>query len=202
MHSGAALTAAVGQAPPIPFVALAYRAIHLRHFPTLVAAQPLFAPAGGLIGSRYVAPGGPEALYVALNATTAYRELNGWFFELAATPLGVRQMRTGLLRPAPTVTLGIHVDVQHVLDLTNRAVRTGLGIQSLTEVLGVWRGVPNATTQVLGTEVFSSNRFQGILYPSARHRGQTCLVLYRQRLVAPARIDFRDAATGLSAQLP
>src|SRR4051812_19960173 len=151
MHSGAALTAAVGQVPQVPFVGLTYRAIHLRHFPTLVAAQPLFAPAGGLIGSRYVAPGGPESLYVALHATTAFRELNGWFFEQAATPLGVRQVRAGLLRPVPTVMLGIHVDVRHVLDLTNRAVRNGLGIQSLREIHGVWRNVPNAPTQVLGT---------------------------------------------------
>ena len=67
MHNGAALTAALATAQQVPFRGLSYRAIHLRHFPILGTSQPLFTPAGGVAGSRYVAPGGPESLYVALS---------------------------------------------------------------------------------------------------------------------------------------
>ena len=118
MRSAAALSDAVDSAPRVAFKGLTYRAIHLRHFPKLNVAQPLYAPSGGPIGTRYVAPGGPKSLYLALDAETAHRELNGDFFKLAATPLGALQVQDGLLRPIPSVVLGIHVDVMHVLDLT------------------------------------------------------------------------------------
>jgi len=203
MLNGAALTAAVANAPRSPFRGLTYRAIHLRFFPTLAACQPLFTAAGGLVGSRYVAPGGPESLYVALAADAAFREFNQDFLALAATPLGAQQVVDGLLRPPPLVTLGIHIDVAHVLDLTRGGVRRQLGT-ALPELTGRWRNVLNAPTQVLGAVVFASTRFQGILYPSAQHPSRDCLVVFRPRLAAspPASVDFRDGPCHLAAQLP
>jgi len=132
MHSSVTLTAAIGNAPHIPFGGLTDRAIHLQHFPTLVAAQPLYTAAGGATGSRYVAPGGPQTLYVALEADTAFRELNQFFLGLAASPLGATQVVSGLLRPAPYVTLGIHVELTRVLDLTDLGVRRHLGLTDKT----------------------------------------------------------------------
>ena len=168
----------------------------------MIAAQPLYTPAGGLIGTRYVAPGGPELLHVALDADTAHRELNGVFFNHAATPLGAQQVREGLLRPLPSVILGIHIDVAHVLDLTQTATRRHFGIRSRAEILGRWWREPNAPTQLLGTAVFASNRFQGILYPSARNSGHACLILFRQRLTVPSCVQCQDAPSGMRAELP
>jgi RES domain-containing protein len=202
MRNAAALLDAVASAPRIPFKGMTYRAVHLRHFPTLTAAEPLFTPAGGLIGSRYVAPGGPEALHVALDAETAHRELNGVFFSQAATPLGAQQVIDGLLRPLPSVILAIHVDVAHVLDLTQTAIRRHFGIRSRAEILGRWWRVPNAPTQLLGTAIFASNRFEGILYPSARNSGHACLILFRQRLTASSRVYCQDTPSGMRAELP
>src|SRR5438105_2025318 len=89
----------------LPYTGLAYRAIHLRHFANFPEARPLFCPGGGA-GSRYVAPGGPAALYSALDAGTAYREVNQDFLRIARTPAGRRLLRTGGLRPDPLVTIG------------------------------------------------------------------------------------------------
>lgn len=193
MLNGIALNAALTTAPRVSFRNLTYRAIHLAHFSSLVTSQPLFTPAGGTVGSRYVAPGGPESLYVALEPETAYRELNQSFLNLAATPLGARQVENGALRPYPFVTLGIHVDIPHVLDLSDSSVRQQLGIRRMTQLMGRWRNVSNAITQVLGAAVFASNRYQGILYPSAQHLKHNCLVVLSPRLAAPAHLFPRHA---------
>lgn len=156
-----------------------------------------------MVGTRFVPPGGPESLYVALSADTAFREFNQEFLAIASTPLGTGQVAAGLLRPDPFVMLGVHIDVAHVLNLADNTVRQHLGT-TLAELRSRWRNVLNAPTQLLGEAVFNSGRFQGILYPSAQHAGNNCLVLYRPRLAAapPVSVDFRDAPCHLAAQLP
>lgn len=202
MLNGAALHAALATAPRVHLRNLTYRAIHLRHFVILATSQPLFTPAGGLVGSRYVMPDGPESLHTALESETAFRELNQQFLNLAATPLGAQMVVNGELRPDPYVMLGIHVDLPHVLDLTSRAVRRHLRIASVAFLAGRWRNVPSAPTQVLGAAVFACNRYQGILFPSAQHINHQCLVVFRPRIVAPARVHFQDVPCQLAAQLP
>ncbi len=211
MHSVPALTDALAPASrrAVGFWGLAFRAIHLKHFVNLAAAQPLFCAAGGTAGSRYVPPHGPAALYLALDADTAYRDLNQAFYQTGKGPTGRTLVRTGLLRPVPCVTLGVHVRVSRLLNLTRsgpnwRAVRALLGIRtrSNTELLGPWVGVPNAPTQVLGKETFESELFEGIMYPSAQNLNHTCLVIFRDRLLPSSWVHFHDATTDILGQLP
>ena len=159
MHNPPALTQAVGAAQnrAISVRSVSYRASHLSHFSTFAAAQPLFCAGGGAAGSRYVAPHGPAALYVALDADTACRELNQDFYRTARSPGGRSLVRSGQLRPVPCVLLGVLVRVSRVLNLTRanrhwRQTRLLLGIstRSDAELLQPWAGVPNAATQVLG----------------------------------------------------
>jgi RES domain-containing protein len=206
-----ALPAAVVAAQPraVRFQGLTYRAINLRHFANLSVARPLFCPAGGLAGSRYIPPDGPAALYAALDVDTTHREVNQDFYRVARTSAGRSLVRTGSLRPAPLVTIAIHVRVSRLLNISRfgrnwRPTRRMLGInvRSNAELLQPWAGVSNRPTQVLGAEVFNAGFFEGILYPSAQSAGRVCLVLFRDRLLATSRVHFHDGPTGLAAQLP
>ena len=211
MRDVPALTAAVAAAQnlAVPLRALSFRASHLRHFPNFAAAQPLFAATGGAAGSRYVAPNGPAALYLALDAETAYRELNRDFYRTARSAAGRSLVRNGLLRPVPCVMLGVHVRVSRLLNLTRSGPRwrqsravLGISARSDAELLQPWAGVPNAPTQSLGSEVFNAVFFEGILFPSAQNRGHTCVVLFRDRLLPTSRIHFHEAVTAIAGQLP
>ncbi len=186
----------------VPLTTLVYRAIHLRHFSNFPAAQPLFAASGGLAGSRYVSPNGTAALYAAFVAGTAHREGNQAFYQTAGTPAGRLLVRMGGLRPDPVVTIGVDVRVSRLLDLRDPDTCLRLGIHTMNELLGSWKGVPNAPTQLLGDAVFSDGYFEGIVYPSAQHAGHDCLVLFPARLLPASRIDFFDPSTGLAARWP
>jgi RES domain-containing protein len=200
-----ALAAALAGAPPlfVSLATLAFRAIHLQHFANFAAVQPLFAAPGGAAGSRYVQPHGPAALYAALDADTAHREGNQAFYQLAANPPGQLLIGAGGLRPDPVVLIGAYVRGWRLLDLCDPVTCLRLGIQATSELLGPWRGVPNAPTQVLGDAVFNNGQYEGIIYPSAQHAGHSCLVLFPARLLAPVSlVHFFDPVTGLAAQRP
>ncbi len=109
----------------------------------------------------------------------------------------------------PSATLGIHLRVSRLLNLTRsgsrwQQSRSQLHIprRSDRELTQPWAGVPHAPTQVLGNQVFGDGFFEGILYPSAQNVGHSCVVLFRSRLLPTSLVDFHDAATGLTAQLP
>jgi RES domain-containing protein len=193
----------------VPLTELMFRASHLRHFSNFAAAQPLFCAPAGLAGSRFVAPNGPAALYLAFDADTAYEEFNQDFFRVARVPNGRALVRAGGLRPAPSATLGVHLRLSRLLSLAFplprwHATRSALGISTLSdaEVTQPWAGLANAPTQRLGTEVFNDGFFEGIVYPSARNPRHHCVVVFRDRLLPGSRIDFSDAATALAGQLP
>jgi RES domain-containing protein len=211
MLNGPALTAALAGAQhlAVPLTALAFRASHLRHFPHLAAAQALHCAAAGPAGTRFVAPNGPAALYLALDADTAYEEFNQDYFRVARTTPGRALVRAGRLRPDPGVILGIHVRVSRLLCLAFpfprwHASRIALGIDTLSdaELTQPWAGSLNAATQVLGTEVFNAAFFEGIIYPSARNPGHNCIAIFRDRLLPSSRIHFSDASTAIAGQLP
>ena len=194
---------------PNPFRRLAYRAVPLRHFSDFIVVRPLFCAPAGSAGSRYVVPNGPAALYVALDADTAYRELNQDFFRTARGPLGRSLVRDGQLRPVPCVLLGILIRTSRLLDLTRthllgRRTRRLLGIsnRSDAELLRPWAGLSDSPTQMMGNEVFNDGFFEGIIYPSAQNVRHSCLVLFRDRLLPASRIDFHDAPTGITDRLP
>ena len=204
MHSLPALAASVRQARPlaVPFTDLTFRSIHLRHFSNFGLVKPLFSAAAGAAGSRYVPPNGPPALYAALDADTEHREGNQVFCQAANSPAGPALLRAGGLRPTPSVLIGVHVRASRILDFRDDATRLRLGIQAIAELLGPWRGVPNAPTQVLDEAVFKDGRFEGLLFPSAQNGGRDCVVLFPARLQRPSRVDFYDLTTNLAAQLP
>jgi RES domain-containing protein len=199
-----ALALAVAAARPqaVSLAALTFRSIRLHHFTNFHAAQPLFAAAGGVTGSRYVLPQGPMALYTAFDADTAHREGNQIFYQAANAAAGPALVRAGALRPDAVVLIGTHVRVSRLLDLREPAVRASLGILTLSELAGPWRFMPNAPTQLLGDTVFNDGQFEGMVYPSAQNPGHDCLVLFPARLLPPSRVDFADPVTQLTARLP
>lgn len=186
----------------IPVSTVAFRSIHLRHFSNFAAAQPLFAAGGGTAGSRYVLPGGPAALYAALDADTAHREGNQVFYQTANTPAGPALLQAGGLRPDPVVVIGIHIQAARMLDLRDPVIRAHLGILAVAELTGPWRFVPNAPTQILGDTVFNDGHFDGILYPSVQNPGHDCIALFPARLTPPSGLDFLDPVTGLASHIP
>lgn len=199
------LAPAVAAARPlsVPLVTVGFRSIHLRHFSNFATARPLFTAMGGVTGSRYVRPNGPAALYLALDADTAHREGNQTYYQTASTPVGQALIQLGALRPDPVTVLGAQVRVSRLLDLRDAITRLQLGINSVAEILGPWKAIPNAPTQVLGDTVFNDGHFEGILYPSAQNPGHDCLVLFSALLQpAASSVDFTDPVTGLAEQLP
>jgi hypothetical protein len=211
MHNPPQLTADIAGAHhlAVPLTELTFRTSHLRHLSNFAAVQPLSCAAAGPAGCRFVAPHGPAALYLALDATTAYEEFNRDFFRVARTLPGQGLARSGHLRPDPCATLGIHCRVSLLLCLAFpfprwHATRVALGISTLAvaELTQAWAGFPNAPTQVLGTEVFNDNFFEGIIYPSARNQGHHCIVVFPDRLLPGSRVHFSDATTAIAGQLP
>ncbi len=204
MLNSPALGPAIAAARPlaVPFASLAFRSIHLRYFSNFPTANPLFAAPGGPAGTRYVQPNGPAALYAAFDADTAHREGNQTFYQTAATPSGRALLQLGGLRPDPVVLVGVHVRVSRLLDLRDYYIRLQLGIPTVTELLGPWKGVLNAPTQTLGDAVYSDGQFEGILYPSVQNPGRDCLVVFPSRLDPNSQLRFADSITGIAATLP
>jgi RES domain-containing protein len=141
-------------------------------------------------------------LYAALDVETAYREGNQLYYHTARTPLGQLLIRAGGQRPSPVVVLAPHVRVTRLLNLLDPDTGLRLGLQNIDELLGAWKNVAAAPTQILGEAAFNDGHFEGLLYPSAQNPGHTCLVLFPARIQAPSLIDFFDPATGISARIP
>jgi len=202
-----ALAQAIASLRPraVGFSGIGFRSIHLRHFSNFATVQPLYAASGGLAGSRYVLPGGPASLYMAFDADTAHREGNQIFYQTSAAAGGPALRKSGGLRPAPVVILGIFIKGSNLLDLTDSSVQQTLKLKQAT-LLGAWLGVTSAPTQVLGDAIFQDGHFAGIIYPSAQNPRHKCLCVFPSRLnippLATTHVDFRDASTGLAAHLP
>jgi hypothetical protein len=199
MLNGPALALAVAGCQPqaIPLRRLLYRAIHLSWFDPFATARPLFTRPG--VRSRYLpagAAGAPETLYSAFEADTAYREFNQDYFQAAQTPQGVGLIAAGVLRPEPGAVIGVQIDATRLLDVRDAAVQNLLNTNP-AELAASWKNVRNATaTQQLGEAVFLGNWFEGIVYHSVQHPGFSCVVLFRQRLLANPGVHFRGHQAG------
>jgi RES domain-containing protein len=124
------------------------------------------------------------------------------FYQTASSAAGQALLLAGGLRPDPVVLIGVHVRAVRMLDLRDNATRLTLGVNGLPELLGAWRGIPNAPTQGLGDAVFNDGHFEGILFPSAQNAGRDAMVLFPARLQSPSQVDFTDVTTNLAARLP
>jgi len=86
------------------------------------------------------------------------------------------------------VVSNIDLRLSSMLDLTDKAVRRTLKISKAT-VQAPWTGFADLNggewppTWKLGHEVFASGRFDGILFPSTKKNGGTCLLVFTEHLV-------------------
>lgn len=126
-----------------------------------------------------------SGLYVAEDPYTAYREGNQEAMRLLDVGTAGVHVRT-------LSVLGIEVESQplDVLDLTRPAALTALGFAS-GDLVCEWKPInmpgPGqrgawAITQILGYLAFKSGRCQAVKFPSARHRGASCLLIFTDRL--------------------
>ena len=139
-------------------------------------------------------------LYMAQDPNTAYMEVDRAYkkveeLEPASVP-----------RPAPPVLLyNCNVELEHVLDLTNKDVQLALRTDEI-ELKATWRlrqsrGQP-ILTQSLGGIVYKSGRFQAIRYPSARDPQGMCLAVFPDLILSPSAVEVFDPSGELCGRIP
>lgn len=172
------------------FRSVNHNALHSRQPPDL-----LFSLGPGVEGQRFTQVGGPPALYLANGAQTAYAE----------STQSVVSSIAEIMVPPPMVVYAITVNLEHALDLNNPENLEQLGT-SLAEIQGNWRGQMNSglevPTHILADAVFTSNRFQGMLYPSVAWTGGTDLIIWTDRVTDPSFIEVHDPSGDLARRLP
>ncbi len=191
--------------PPRSFKGVLFRAVDLEalfgfHQPTPYPQPlPLFSEGARRVGARYTPIGGPASLYLAHDPQTAYAEANrvhtqAWSGATAdAPPL------------PPTVLISVRVRLNSILDITDIALQQTLDT-SHQELLRPWRLAQSrghsVATQTLGQAVFDSGVFQAIRYPSTQSFEGRCLVVFPDRLIAPASIETIDQHLNIPQRLP
>jgi len=168
MLSGSALREALSTVPLHTFEGTLYRAVELRHLPTLLSSI------GSLLSdNRYTPKGLSHALYLAdgpdqamLEATRSYQRV----FPESRVPA--------------YAVYPVHVDLAKVLDLTREDVLELLAT-SLMELTGDWRATQRLgqriPTQELGRAAFEGG-LEALKYPSAYHtlEGRANMVLFTE----------------------
>lgn len=182
-----------------------YRAVDLEalfgfHRPTPYPQPlPLFSEGARQRGARYTPLGGPASLYLALDPQTAYAEANRVHTQAWSDAEGKA--------PAlpPTVLISVRAHLATLLDLTDPAIQQALQTTN-RELLRPWRLAQSrgrtVATQILGHAVFDCGNFQAIRYPSAQSSRAHCLVVFPERLVAPAFVETIDQNLNISQRLP
>ena len=127
-------------------------------------------------GQRFSPPGDHCGLYVSAELATAGAEFAD----------GVEAWEEG--ERAKHVVFDMEVKLGSVLDLTQASVRRPLKI-SKEVCQSAWEGFADLNagkwppTWNLGQEVFASERFDGILFPSTKRGNGTCILIFTERLV-------------------
>jgi RES domain-containing protein len=126
-----------------------------------------------LHGQRWNPRGLFRAVYFSIDIATAQEEF------LA------QNRRQGLpdAEATPFVTTSAEIELSRVLDLTDGELRKRLRVsrqRMLNEPHAA--GLPESITQALGRIAFSEG-YQGLLVPSAAHRGHTNLVVFPENLL-------------------
>jgi RES domain-containing protein len=145
---------------------------HLRQNP----AEPLWAAGAKIGGARFTPKGSFDSLYLSFHPTTTLAEVNG----LVMLPSGPAPLQT-----PPLALFAIQGIVTRVLDLTNAGIRDALGT-SEQELTGSWEKMLAPPTQDLGQAAYDSGIIAGILYASAKARGEKNLVVFPSRLQTPS----------------
>lgn len=106
------------------------------------------------------------------------------------------------------MTVYVETAVSGILDLTSHRVRRAVGVTTST-ITGEWRPemdrylagtAPMPLTQQIGHAAHATRRVRGILFPSARWKSGTCLVVFPDRLVANSDHVLAMDSTGTYAQ--
>ncbi len=170
-----ALTAVLQQLPPVAVHGPWWRSIAYHH---LLAnrAEPLWAAGSKIQGARFTPKGSFDSLYLSWHPITTLAEVNG----LVMLPSGPVPQQT-----PPLTLFAIQGIVTRVLDLTNAAILDALGT-SEQEVGGPWARMVTPPTQILAQAAYESGIFAAIQYASAKAGGEKNLVVFPDRLQAPA----------------
>lgn len=167
--------------------------------------EPLYYLGSSKVGARYTPLGGPPALYLATDQTTAFAEIQDLFFNPFRHPLP-------LLPRDPVTLVYVRVALGGMLDLTDGGTlrRLGLGTDALQ---GEWRPAMEAwvagrgglpLTQRLGLAAHLTGRVRGIWFQSARAREGRCLAVFPDRLVPSAgdAVEAYDSSGRYAQHLP
>jgi len=192
----AAFASAIARSPLTDVDGILCRAIAERYLRG-AAPQPLYFQGSAERGGRYTPKGGPAGLYLADHPRTAFAEIRHLQF-----PPDLRE---------PVTLVYVRVRVSALLDLRQPPVRRRLRVKR-DDLTGDWAdeqvaylaggGTPMPLTQAIGAATHLARDIRGILYPSARLRGATCLVLFPDRLRRGDIVESHDSTGRLRQRLP
>lgn len=126
--------------------------------------------------SSFTPKGEFDSVYLAWEPITALLEVQA----LVLMPAGNVPLRT-----APWALVTVDGVVSRVLDLTDASSLKALGTNE-QEMTGAWVTMKNPPTQELARAAYASGRIAAIKYGSAKHPGGMNLVVFPDRLGAPA----------------
>lgn len=160
---------------------------------------PLYTLGPGVNGQRFTPKGGPSALYVAEDPVTALAEYHRVErIVLVADP-------TYHMIANPTVHLNIQVNLDKVLDITDRSIQAALNTTT-SELTGPWRKQmimkSFCPTHVLADAVYANGNVQAMRYPSALAVNHANLIIWDERVQLPSTVTVKDSTGNLSARIP
>lgn len=185
--------------PAARFHGFLFRRVNLAALLTLSPPQFLYALGASRGGGRYTPRGGPASLYAATDEATAAAEAN--------QAGGFAPFRPATPPPPPAAIYGLAATLTAVLDVADAAVQARLGTTG-AELRAPWRLAGTAEggrapTQTLGQATFDAGGFQAIRYPSARHPGGVCMVIFPDRLDgATSFVEVFDPGGAFRERLP
>ena len=114
--------------------------------------------------------------------------------------------KSGRITPSPPLTIyAIHVKLNRVLDLADKAVVDALGT-NFAELKEAWaqqmkNGDP-VPTHILAEAVYDSHRYQAIRFLSVEHKGGINLVVWTRKIRKPCFVEVYDPSSRLAARIP
>ena len=135
----------------------------------------------GYYGGRWNPP--PiKAVYGSLDPVTAVRESYQEFIKCGFKNAAIR----------PRVLAGVKLKIHRLLDLTNAKIRRKLGFRLEDLINEDWRAIQSSGeeswTQAIGRGCLLAG-FEGLLAPSAQHRGGRNIILFPGKLDVDSHIE-------------
>lgn len=162
----------------VPLNSAAFRSVGVKY---ANEADLISGDGAAYYGGRWNPPG-VKAIYASLDPVTATRESYREFVRYGFSDEDIR----------PRVLAGLRVNARRLLDLTDAKIRRKLGF-SLDDLRNEdWRAIQEAGeeswTQAIGRGAPAAG-FEGLIAPSARHRGGTIVVLFPESLDSGSTVE-------------